>query len=212
MLNMDRVYLYHQLHLGLDAGRVVRTGLDGHSDPQIYDKIEGIWIPFLKWHSEYNNPLDDILGGEYSIIPETEAAKLNSDFVATAEAFARCKFEGIVDKAGAPYFGHLSRVAAAQHGREIPTAIAFLHDVLEDTDTSVQELLELFPRAVVEGVQVLTRGTQEPYIDYIRRIRDHLGWDVSSVKQADIKDNMDLSRLHIPKQIQAGQERIESEG
>ena len=62
------------------------------------------------------------------------------ELVGRAEALARSAHAGQVDKAGAPYAQHPERVAAAVTGDPQAQAAAWLHDVVEDTSTSLADL------------------------------------------------------------------------
>ncbi len=63
------------------------------------------------------------------------------------------EFDGKTDKAGKPYIGHLTRVASNVLGnsniRELLTTIALLHDLVEDTDWTEEDLRKEFPDEVV---------------------------------------------------------------
>lgn len=113
----------------------------------------------------------------------------------TVEAceFAREAHAGQVDKLGDAYFGHVERVARRVHG---PRAIvvAYLHDVLEDTETTIEELRLIFPEWAVTAVIALTHSPKsEPRSAYYARVR---GNDLAlDVKLADIDENTDPRRL-----------------
>ncbi len=107
--------------------------------------------------------------------------------------------EGQVDKGGHPYIEH-PRFVAEQMKTEAETAAALLHDVAEDTDTSLEELYgppNNIPLQVVLAVQRLTHfPSQAPYMEYIDQIR--LDPISRAVKLADLQHNMDASRLKQP--------------
>jgi (p)ppGpp synthase/HD superfamily hydrolase len=68
-------------------------------------------------------------------------------------------------------------------------AAAWLHDVIEDTEVTAEDLLkEGIPDNVVGLVKILTRGEHERYVDYIRRILTDP--DARAVKREDLLDNM----------------------
>lgn len=70
----------------------------------------------------------------------------HNDLAARAETLARAAHAGQVDKAGAPYAAHPARVAAAVAGDPLAEAAAWLHDVIEDTGTTLADLrAEGFP-------------------------------------------------------------------
>jgi PmbA protein len=109
-----------------------------------------------------------------------------------AHAWARQAHAGQVDRAGVPYIKHAEAVAEAMNTDQ-EKAAAYLHDVLEDTDTTVEDLKQAgFSAEVIETVRILTRQ-DESYEAYIRRVAEHplAAW----IKRADLIHNMDLSRL-----------------
>lgn len=111
-----------------------------------------------------------------------------------ALAFAVKAHEGQVDKAGVPYVEHPVTVASYVEG-EIAKAVALLHDVLEDTDATEDELREKFGDEVTDAVVVLTHAEGEPYLDYVRRVKRHPLARI--VKLADLRHNMKLDRFSV---------------
>lgn len=100
---------------------------------------------------------------------------------------------GQTDKAGQPYLLHLLRVMQQVEGN-IAKQAAVLHDVLEDTPTTADELLQagIDPQAVA-AVKRLTRGEGDSYADYVVRIaEDPLA---RQIKLADLNDNYRLDRV-----------------
>ncbi len=105
-----------------------------------------------------------------------------------AHKIASEKHAGQTDKQGVPYIEHPRRVAAALTDPRLKIA-ALLHDTLEDTDTTAQELIDAgISEECVRMVQLLTRPADMTYMDYIRRLRDNP--DVIPVKMADLHDNL----------------------
>lgn len=96
------------------------------------------------------------------------------------------------DKSGLPYIFHPYHVAE-QMEDELTACIAILHDVLEDTNITKEELDAVFPAAVMEPLLLLTHDPSVPYIEYIRKIKQNP--IARKVKLADIAHNMDESRL-----------------
>jgi (p)ppGpp synthase/HD superfamily hydrolase len=91
---------------------------------------------------------------------------------------------------GAPYFGHIERVAAAvyEHGNRA-RIVAYLHDVVEDTNFRLAYVYLLFGEEVGNDVAALTRDDEEGYQDYVGRVL--AGSDaVVLVKLADVRDNL----------------------
>lgn len=101
---------------------------------------------------------------------------------------------GQVDRAGVPYVFHPWHVAEEQRD-ELCTCAALLHDVLEDTAMTEQDLRRQdFPPEVVEAVCLLTRPEGMEYMAYVRRLSGNP--IARRVKIADLRHNSDLSRLH----------------
>ncbi len=109
---------------------------------------------------------------------------------------------GQTDKSGLPYIHHPLHLAE-QMPDEISTIVALLHDVLEDTSMTAEDLLHAgIPAAAVETIRHLTHRPEIPYLDYIRALRsDPIA---VRVKLADLAHNSDLSRLETitPKDLQ----------
>jgi (p)ppGpp synthase/HD superfamily hydrolase len=108
----------------------------------------------------------------------------------TAQMIATTAHAGQVDKLGADYIEHPARVAANfdMVTQSTEYCAAWLHDVIEDTPVTAQELLDSgVARAVVETVLLLTRNGGVPSDFYYARIRDHHA--ARAVKLADIADN-----------------------
>lgn len=101
--------------------------------------------------------------------------------------------QGQVDKAGHPYILHPLRVMFRVKTIE-ERIVAVLHDTIEDTSLTADDLQrEGFSSRVVEAIQCLTKIPGESYDQFIDRVKDNVL--ASRVKRADIRDNMDLSRL-----------------
>jgi (p)ppGpp synthase/HD superfamily hydrolase len=110
-----------------------------------------------------------------------------------AVEIARRAHEGQLDKAGNPYIDHPLRVMAGVTGEHAKMA-AVLHDVIEDTTVTAQDLLaDGCPPPVVAAVVALSKVSGEPQSSYLRRVAaDPLAL---TVKRADIADNSDPNRL-----------------
>lgn len=68
-----------------------------------------------------------------------------------------------------------------------------LHDVIEDTDVTEEELRKEFPDEIVNAIVVLTKRKGEDYFDYLRRVKENPL--ACEVKLADLEHNSDLTRL-----------------
>jgi len=100
---------------------------------------------------------------------------------------------GQIDKSGMPYILHPLRVMAEFKDPYL-MAIAVLHDVIEDTAVTLENLNELgFPCRVIEGVEAMTYKKDETRDQYYSRVkRNH---DAREVKIKDIFDNMSPDRM-----------------
>ena len=99
---------------------------------------------------------------------------------------------GQMDKAGVPYVFHPLHLAETMDD-EISCCAALLHDVVEDTAVTLDELAKEFPAEVVEAVRLLTHDPQEDYCAYVRRLKDHPV--AHKVKLADLAHNSDETRF-----------------
>lgn len=97
------------------------------------------------------------------------------------------------DKSGMPYVFHPFHLAE-QMTDETTTAVALLHDVIEDTDYTFADLEKMgFGKEITEPLVLLTHLPDVPYMDYIAKIsKDSVA---KAVKLADLRHNSDLSRF-----------------
>jgi (p)ppGpp synthase/HD superfamily hydrolase len=97
------------------------------------------------------------------------------------------------DKAGAPYILHPLRIMA-QMSTEAEMIVAVLHDLLEDTEWTIDQLrAEGFSADVLAALECVTRRDKETYDAFIERARSNTL--ARRVKLADLEDNMDLRRI-----------------
>jgi (p)ppGpp synthase/HD superfamily hydrolase len=100
---------------------------------------------------------------------------------------------GQLDKADQPYITHPEFVASQVTGDEA-RAVAWLHDVIEDTAVTFDDLhAEGLPKSVIDAVTALTKQENESYEIYLERVAANPL--AKAVKLADLKHNMDTSRL-----------------
>ena len=96
------------------------------------------------------------------------------------------------DKSGMPYVFHPFHLAE-QMTDEISTTCALLHDVVEDTDITLEDLAEMgFPKDVLEVLDLLTHKEGVEYMDYIKIISQNK--IAVKVKIADLIHNSDTTR------------------
>jgi guanosine-3',5'-bis(diphosphate) 3'-pyrophosphohydrolase len=115
--------------------------------------------------------------------------------LAVAIAVAAEAFKDTLDKAGEPYILHCLRVMNNLHTRDKELqSIAILHDVVEDTGITLEDLKNMgFSDRVLKAVALLTHDNRMDYKSYIQRIAGNS--DARIVKLADLKDNSDITRL-----------------
>ena len=100
---------------------------------------------------------------------------------------------GQVDKNGIPYIYHPVHLAE-QMQDEATVCLALLHDVVEDTAITFDDLaLEGFAEEVLDVLKLLTHDKTVPYMDYISKIKHNP--IACAVKLADLRHNSDLTRL-----------------
>ncbi|EOU1990523.1 GTP pyrophosphokinase [Clostridium perfringens] len=104
--------------------------------------------------------------------------------------------EGQVDKGGDPYINHPLRVMNSCDTEETKI-IAVLHDVIEDTDITIDYLRNKgFGDNILVPLSLLTRGKNESYMQYIDKISKNE--KAKAVKLKDLKDNMNIKRIPNP--------------
>ena len=101
---------------------------------------------------------------------------------------------GQVDKGGNDYINHPIRVSE-NCSLDDDKIVALLHDTIEDGDITAEYLImQGFPHDIVDAVLSVSRNKDEGYFDFILRCKANpIG---RRVKIADLKDNMDITRLN----------------
>jgi len=129
---------------------------------------------------------------------------LSKDMVKDAKELALKMHEGMTDKYGNPYFEHLERVANRVREMEydmvdetseinLYIVAAYLHDVIEDTDYLIGDLIDEFGETIAEAVKLLTRDEEETYAHYVIGIKKSVfleGKIARVVKMADLLDHL----------------------
>ena len=117
-----------------------------------------------------------------------------------AMCIAYTAHHGQTDKVGTPYIFHPIHLAE-QMDDEISCTVALLHDTVEDTNITFEDLEQEFPKEVIDVVRLLTHEEGVDYFDYVRAIKQNP--IAIKVKLADLAHNMDRSRCdgtEIPKE------------
>ena len=98
-----------------------------------------------------------------------------------------------IDKSGMPYVFHPFHLAE-QMRDEDTTVVALLHDVIEDTDYTLDDLRELgFEDRVISAIALMTHDDAVPYMEYVAEIKKNP--IARAVKLADLRHNSDMTRL-----------------
>ena len=79
---------------------------------------------------------------------------------------------------------------------EVTMIVALLHDVVEDTDYTLDDIAAMgFGQDVVEALTLMTHDKNVPYLDYVAKIKDNPV--ARAVKLADLAHNSDPTRLDV---------------
>lgn len=98
-----------------------------------------------------------------------------------------------IDKSGTPYVYHPFHLAE-QMDSEIAVTVALLHDVVEDTNYTIDDIIAMgFPKSVTDALALMTHDKTVPYMDYVANIKSNP--IAKAVKLADLRHNSDISRL-----------------
>lgn len=97
------------------------------------------------------------------------------------------------DKSGKPYILHPLHVMETVKSDDAKI-VAVLHDIIEDTDVTEEDLLNAgLSKHIVDAIVILTRSRDEDYMDYVKNLSSNPL--AKEVKLADLQHNMDLRRL-----------------
>ena len=129
---------------------------------------------------------------EYKIIKETD------NLIYKSLEIVNKVFSDKVDKGGFPYIIHLLKVysGVSDYNEKI---CALLHDIIEDTDVSYDDLGKVgYNNDIIEVLEILTKLKGEDYRDYIDRIINSGNVHAMHIKMADLCHNMDSGRIKNP--------------
>lgn len=112
-----------------------------------------------------------------------------------ANKIAKVAHKNQVDKAGEPYIEHPKAVQDMVNGDRAKT-VAILHDVIEDTDITLDKLysLGIMDLHILDAIDCLTKRAEEDYYMYLKRVKSNNLAVI--VKRADIAHNMSEKRLN----------------
>lgn len=116
------------------------------------------------------------------------------DIIEKSLEIALKAYAGQKDKAGKTYILHPLRIMSKMKTEE-EMCVALLHDVIEDSDFTAEDLLnEGIPSSIVDAVQLLSKNDNEDYYEFIEKLlNNNLA---AKVKRADIEDNINILRLN----------------
>lgn len=118
-----------------------------------------------------------------------------SSLLTNALQIARKAHENQFDKGGSPYILHPIFVASLVN-TEYEKATALLHDVIEDSELTLQHLKDAgIPTDVIQAVELVTKKPHLDYFEYLESIKEN---EIArKVKLADLTHNSDKSRLNM---------------
>ena len=120
---------------------------------------------------------------------------INTKLTRKAMIIAYNAHQNQFDKANVPYIYHPIHIAE-QMDTELECIVALLHDVVEDTDITLNDLEKEFPQEVIDLLKILTHDKHDKKIDYIEYIKKVKTNPIATkIKIADLKHNSDITRL-----------------
>lgn len=117
---------------------------------------------------------------------------INTKLTRKAMIIAYKAHQNQFDKANIPYIYHPIHIAE-QMDTELECIVALLHDVVEDTDITLNDLEKEFPQEVIDLLKILTHDKKIDYIEYIEKVKTNP--IATKIKIADLKHNSDITRL-----------------
>lgn len=189
---------YYKLLEGINAGKVVLV--DSNKDYEHFTYVFGK----EQWEktnifSDFIWPFDEKFE-KFQILNKVQTQNLLdiqrqqlTSLLRLAKRTATDAHSGQLDIGGHSYIGHPEHVANSVDCLE-QKIIAWLHDVLEDTELTEEDLRKLgFTKSIIHSVKLLTRNDKMDYDEYLWHIRTDV--NARAVKVADLKHNMDTSRI-----------------
>lgn len=101
--------------------------------------------------------------------------------------------DGQKDKAGRPYILHPLHLMNNVSNEE-EKIVAILHDVIEDSDYTFEDLRkDGFKENIIDALMLLTHNKDVDYFEYIDNIKNNK--IAKTIKIQDLKHNLDITRL-----------------
>ena len=124
----------------------------------------------------------------------------NVELINKAFNFAKQAHKGVRRLSGEPYIMHpiaVAQIACEEIGLgSTSICSALLHDVVEDTDYTLEDLAAMgFGEPVIRALGLLTHDASVEYMDYVRAIKEDP--IAKAVKLADLRHNSDSSRMDV---------------
>ena len=147
----------------------------------------------LKYYNKYfwngvENNLRNRFGQEYYSLK-------NMPNYERAERIANVMFADKKDKEGKPYIDHLYYVSGEQKSDD-GKVVGLLHDLLEDTAATTEELRELgFNQNIIDAIKLITKPKNMEYLSYVDRVLNSNNELAIYVKEADMRNNSDPERI-----------------
>ena len=117
---------------------------------------------------------------------------INTKLTRLASKIAYEAHKNQFDKAGVPYIFHPIHIAEQMDSEE-SCVVALLHDVIEDSDITLEILSKYFNDDIITALRVLTKKENDDYVMYIKRVKTNKL--ATKVKIKDLEHNRDLTRL-----------------
>lgn len=189
---------YYKLTDTLNNNEVVKCNGNNYC---VYSCGMEEWIPtniftqYLCLDSEFFGKFVSISEDEAIRIINEKRTQLN-DLLKLAYNVAKEAHTGQLDKGGNDYFNHPQAVSNALYDTE-HKIVAYLHDVVEDTATTLQNLADLgFTSRIVKSVGAISKTKGVSYEKYLEQVKQDS--NARYVKIEDIKHNMELKRIANP--------------
>ena len=172
-------------------GRATQTETGVYQNPKLYNQEKKRWYLDSK-----NILLERVYGNkkqveELSSVYEIHALEQIDNI---ALRFAEDAFSGMVDEDGVPVIEH-SKAVASKVLTPLTRAVAYLHDIEEDTSYTNEDILRAFGPRMAEIISLLTHNAEDDYVDdYLWFITDDPV--ASEVKLADLIHNLERDYAH----------------
>lgn len=197
MMNDDK-NKYYKLLAGPNVGKVILV--DHKKDYEHFEysfgdeqwKKTNIFVDFLWPYDEKFEKYQELNEAQVKNLLGIQRQQMIS-LLRSAETIATDAHADQMDIGGHSYVAHPRYVASSVDCLE-QKIVAWLHDVLEDTELTEDDLRKLgFTESIIHSVKLLTRNKNVDYEEYLWMLkRDR---NAREVKLADLAHNMDTSRL-----------------